>query len=143
MTLLFRVDGEPQPWPKENRANRNGKIWTYYRDPDGSKRAWREKVKLACIAACQGKPVPVFVRDVPVVVSYEFYCPKTVSCKHRFMVIKPDLDNLEYAVTNALNGVAYHDDRQIVARGKSFKMFADGFDPHAIIKIESFTDNTN
>ena len=131
--ILFKVPGIPRPWPKENNAiSSSGRRIVYHRDPTGELRQWRELVAIMARSAIDGA---MFERGSPLVTSYEFYCPKPPNGKYPYMVTKPDLDNLGYAITNTLQGIAYADDCQIVHRTET-KIYADGFEPHAIIKIE-------
>lgn len=78
----------------------------------------------------------------PVAVSYTFYLPipKTTSrvksgqmdrnmIKH---IVKPDLDNLAYIVTNAMKGIIYNDDSQIVEKHER-KVY--GLEPRIVVEI--------
>ena len=56
-------------------------------------------------------------KDTPLSVSVDFYItrPKSVSVKKRpFPTVKSDLDNYEKALLDALNGIVWKDDSQIV-----------------------------
>ena len=133
--IIFRVPGTPQPWPKkELTRNRAGRPVIYARDKHGDKKRWIEAVKVAGMAAM--KRQPSIEAGVPVILSCEFYLPQPKKPQHKYMVVKPDLDNLAYAIANALSGVCYHDDRQIVQM-TAVKLYAFGsFEPHALVKIE-------
>ena len=79
----------------------------------------------------------------------KIYCyhsiPKSVSNKKRSLMIahrirpakKPDFDNMAKVVTDALNGIAYHDDNQIVD-GMVRKF--DDEQPRVEIQIKSIND---
>lgn len=50
--------------------------------------------------------------------------------------VKPDCDNIIKAVLDALNGVAYDDDAQVVAVSCSKRYAAEGEDAHITVRIE-------
>jgi len=138
--MIFKVTGTPQPWPKKTLAPKKGGgmrlVPTDVRKVKGvkvygTKQRWIDAVRLAALA----KRPHLIPLGTSVVVSYEFYLPKPKKPKYKYMVTTPDLDNLAYAVTNALKGIIYHDDCQVVQM-TAVKIYADGFEPHAIIKIE-------
>jgi Holliday junction resolvase RusA-like endonuclease len=78
----------------------------------------------------------------PVSVSYSFYLPipkatsrvKTGQMDRNMIkhISKPDLDNLAYLVTNAMKGIIYHDDSQIVEK---YERKQYGLDPRIVIEI--------
>jgi len=140
--MIFKVPGIPQPWPKKTLAPKRGggmrMVPTDARKVKGvrvygTKQRWIEAVRLFAALAMRGRDL--LGPDVAVVASYEFYLPKPKRPKYKYMVTTPDLDNLAYAVTNALRGIVYRDDCQVVQM-TAVKIYADGFEPHAIIKIE-------
>ena len=144
--ILFKVPGIPQPWPKKTLAPKTGGgmrlVPTDVRKVHGikvygGKQRWIEAVRLFAALAMRGHEL--LGPNVAVVVSYEFYLPKPKRAKYRYMVTTPDLDNLAYAVTNALKGVVYKDDCQVVQM-TAVKIYADGFDPHAVIKISTLEE---
>lgn len=47
-------------------------------------------------------------------------------------ISKPDLDNLAYLVTNAMKGIIYQDDSQIVEK---YERKQYGLDPRIVIEI--------
>lgn len=53
-------------------------------------------------------------RYEPVKLVYKFWRVRPPSNKYPLPVTTPDLDNYAYLVTNALSGVCYYDDNQIV-----------------------------
>jgi crossover junction endodeoxyribonuclease RusA len=63
-----------------------------------------------------GEDGPHFVKHVPVEISliFHFRRPETASKKRKRVVVKPDLDKLLRATLDALTGVVFHDDAQVV-----------------------------
>ena len=77
------------------------------------------------------------------VIAY-FRIPKSYSRKRREKILagkefptkKPDIDNIEKIITDALNGLAYHDDSQIVWC-LGLKVYGEpDEDPHVDVMIE-------
>jgi len=144
--ILFKVYGIPQPWPKKTLAPKKGggmrMVPTDVRKVKGvkvygTKQRWIDAVQLSASLAMKGQEV--LALKVPVIVSYEFYLSKPKSAKRKYMTTVPDLDNLAYAVTNALKGIVYEDDSQVVQM-TAVKIYADGLPPHAIIKVSRLED---
>ena len=74
-------------------------------------------------------------------IDFYMYIPKNTSKKRRKLkndkqilpTKKPDFDNLTKSITDALNGLAFKDDNQIV-EAHIYKYYSD--DPRAEVKIE-------
>lgn len=64
-------------------------------------------------------------KHVPVIVSYEFYMerPPSIPKKRKLLVVKPDLDKLIRSTTDALTGILYADDSQIVGYERTGKHY--------------------
>ncbi|HUS78578.1 MAG TPA: RusA family crossover junction endodeoxyribonuclease [Patescibacteria group bacterium] len=78
--------------------------------------------------------------DWPVVVTLIFYMPRPKSRRLDIWVpTTPDLDNLEKSILDALNGVAYTDDRLVVAKSSSKRYVTDG-EPRVSITVTSIRD---
>ncbi|UCH57047.1 MAG: RusA family crossover junction endodeoxyribonuclease [Candidatus Bathyarchaeota archaeon] len=76
----------------------------------------------------------------PVVVSMTFYMPRPKSRRLDFWVpTVPDLDNLEKSVLDALNEVAYSDDRLVVVKSSSKRYVQDG-EPRVRVTVTSISD---
>lgn len=131
-TIQFRVDGEPQPFPKKRSSRKTGMIYTH--DPGGAKRGWMQAVahfgELAMRAAGL---VQAFGPGDPIAMHCVFYRTKPTSCPKRITrpITKPDLDNYAYSISNALIGVCYHDDSRVVAQLIE-KRFADKEHPAGV-----------
>lgn len=108
--MQFVVDGEPVPKSRPRFAN--GRAYTPKRTKD-----FEQKVR----EAYTGEMYPT---DIPLMVLITAYLaiPKSARAKVSEGMIKgvirplkrPDADNIAKSITDALNGVAYADDKQIV-----------------------------
>ena len=112
--ISFTVYGEPIPW---KRPRFNGKSKHVYED--SKVREYKAKV----IEAFEESGGKVYEKDVPLRMSVRFYLqvPKSASIKKVadliskfFPTKRPDNDNLYKGIADALNGIAYYDDSQIV-----------------------------
>ena len=131
--IQFRVIGEPQPFPKKQINRKTGMV--YARDPHGHKYGWMQAVRLTCQTAMKEIDHKIYPEDAPVSLKVTFYRTRPKSCKRMPRPFtKPDVDNLAYAVTNALNGVAYWDDSRVCDLTVS-KRWADGCDPGVFVVI--------
>ena len=74
-------------------------------------------------------------------IDFYMYIPKNTSKKRRKLkndkeilpTKRPDFDNLTKSITDALNGLAFEDDNQIV-EAHIYKYYSD--EPRAVVKIE-------
>ena len=125
--ISFTVYGEPIPWKRarattvivkedENGKKKKSKI-RFFEDSKVSD--YKKKV----IEAFEDSGGKVYEKDVPLRMSVRFYLqvPKSAS-KNKvadliskfFPTKRPDNDNLYKGIADALNGIAYYDDSQIV-----------------------------
>jgi Holliday junction resolvase RusA-like endonuclease len=141
--LVFEIIGIAQPkgstrafvplaWAKRAvAANRQPRAVITSDNP--RTRAWADRVAEAA-AAVAGEGL--FLG--PIALELTFYLPRPQSLPRRVVhhLKKPDLDKLIRATNDALTGVLYRDDAQIVEIRAS-KLYAAGLAaPHAIITIE-------
>ena len=73
--------------------------------------AYEKVVALAAKAAMRGNTPPIIG---PVSVDIKFFLARPKSNKSTEPVVKPDIDNLAKSVCDALNGIVWKDDSQIV-----------------------------
>lgn len=118
MIINFTVPGAPQGKARARtvRNKYTGKIHSY--TPD--KTAYYEKA----VAVAYKNATNIVFNDEPILMHIYAYCPMPKSFSKRkrieaaecriFPTAKPDCDNIAKAVCDALNGVAYKDDKQIV-----------------------------
>ena len=113
--IYFVVDGEVRPKDRP-RFTKNGRIFTPKKTVD-----YENKVKGAYLSEY---PTGMAFPDEAVEMVLNIYVevPKSYSKKKRDHMIcfeyptkKPDIDNQIKAIADALNGVAYTDDKQIVS----------------------------
>ena len=113
--MEFIVEGEPQGKARPRFSRRSGTVYT------PSKTARYEKQIKAAFLAAGGKMIPSDCY-VSVTVNAYFSIPKSytkgkrLACQHNMNrpAKKPDADNILKAVLDALNGVAYEDDKQVI-----------------------------
>ena len=131
--VLFTVPGEPCPWT----------VWTR-RGPKPvgfeNMEVWQEAIQVAAIRACGGKPL----WDGPIKLEMEFWrqilpsAPKKPDSltlwKERHIIMRPDCLNYAKAAEDALKGIIFNDDRQVVAliSSKQYSLHA----PLTRIKVE-------
>ena len=110
----FIVYGEPMAW---KRPRFNGKSKHVYEDPTFGE--YKKKV----IEAFEESGGKVYEKDLPLRMIVDIYMgvPKSASFKKQYDLIaygrptkRPDNDNIYKGIADALNGVAYYDDSQIV-----------------------------
>lgn len=115
MKVFFEVYGKPQGKARP-RMTRSGHVYTPHETLQ-----YEQRVRSAYQSACDCKG---YFRDEPVrVVINVFYdIPKSTPKKMLPQILrsnllptkKPDTDNIAKIICDALNGVAYGDDKQIV-----------------------------
>ena len=128
--VSFYTPGIPAPQGSKTGYIRGGRVVLV----ESSKKVkpWREAVALVARRHC---PEPL---DGPVRVTVDFIMPRPKSLPKRVKqhVKRPDLDKLLRSTNDALTGIAYQDDSQIVSiHGTKHYCHPDS-DPGAIITIE-------
>lgn len=105
-------------------------------------KSYRQEVAKAALAERNriGIYEIIFSKHVPVVATFKFYFakPESVSKKRGAHVVRPDVSKLIRATEDALTGIVYLDDAQIVEE-HAYKFY--GMPERVEIKIEGkFTD---
>jgi Holliday junction resolvase RusA-like endonuclease len=122
MAITFSVPGDPVPQPRPRVSTRGGFARAYVpkTHPVHAYRAAIAEAARAADAGVHGDPVEV-------VIDFVFARPKSHSNKSGLKpdaprLPRPDIDNLEKAVLDSLNGVAWEDDTQVarVVKEKSY-----------------------
>ncbi len=138
MTLTFAVRGKPQGKGRP-RFTRSGRAYTPKKTAD-----YEELIRSCYRLQCRDKKLP---EGVPLRLRITAYFPipkNTPKAERRAMAEgsikpakKPDGDNIEKAVADALNGTAYGDDRMIVSASWEKLYAADEEHAGLIVTIES------
>lgn len=129
--VRFEVIGQPVPKSRPRVVTKGGRRFAY---TPKRVREWERIVKEEAQRHFE-RPF-----DWPVVVSMIFYMERPRSRRLDFWVsTTPDLDNIEKSVLDALNGVAYTDDRIVVAKSSSKRYVKDG-DPRVEITVTPIRD---
>ena len=131
MTIYFTVPGPPvgKARPKVVRA-KNGMSMTY--TPDKTV-AYEELVRLRFQESLEVRPFIPLQGALRIKIFAGYPIPKSTSKKHRAAMLagtelptkKPDWDNIGKIICDALNGVAYEDDKQ-VTESQMRKRYIDG-----------------
>lgn len=129
--MTFRVPGRPVPMSRPRLSK--GRVYL----PDKDVRA-KANIR-AAISAIWGIDRYAIYKDLPLYVSCDFvYCgkPERLGAPYRS---RPDVDNLLKTVLDALTGVIYDDDSQVVCvTGR--KLY--GAEDMTKIRVEWLTDET-
>ena len=129
--IKFIIDGEPKGKGRP-RFTRGGHAYT----PQGTVE-YENLVRASYIKA--GK---VYFSNIPLGMEISAYykIPKSTSKKKRAELLnsrpmkKPDYDNIAKIITDALNGLAYEDDRFIV-EASQHKFYAENDNPRVEVRI--------
>ena len=118
-SLLIRINGMPQGKARP-RFTKGGRAYT----PQKTRR-YEEAVREAALLAAQAQGFVKHDKDTPLeaCVTAWFPVPASWPKKKRAAALsgalyptgKPDADNIAKAVLDAVNGIAFHDDKQIVS----------------------------
>lgn len=108
MRVSFTVEGNPVPKARARTVRKGGRTWSF---TPKKVAVWEKVVKEE---ASKHFPEPF---NGPVALSLAFFMKRPKSRKKdNFVMTTPDLDNLEKAFLDGLNGVAYDDDKQVVVK---------------------------
>lgn len=134
-TISFVVQGEPIAKGRPRFSRRGSFIHTY--TPEKTK-DYESLVQQNYTAQCNGE----YAGDSPMIINIDAYfpIPKSVSKIKRQKMIsneikktsRPDVDNVGKSICDALNGLAWKDDSQIV-EATIRKFYSDA--PHVVVTI--------
>lgn len=118
--VYFIVEGEAVG-KQRPRFSRVGGFVKAYTPAKTAK--YEEKVKACYLDECRYQPMRWANKEpLEMIVNAYFEIPKSASKKNKLEMLmngrptkKPDADNILKAVADSLNGVAFHDDSQIVS----------------------------
>lgn len=111
--FVFRVDGHPVPQgSKKYMGHRGGK--PILLESAGGLKSWRENIAWQARSAAIGTSK---INEGPVKVKllFEFHRPKSAPRSRMRPSVRPDIDKLARAALDALTGVLFRDDSQVVS----------------------------
>lgn len=115
--ISFEIPGDPRGKGRPKFARRGDFVQTYTDDKTAS---YENLVSLAARDAMKGRPL--FSGPMHFEMVATFKVPASMSAKKREAMLlgeikptkKPDLDNIQKAVLDGMNGVVFEDDAQVV-----------------------------
>lgn len=130
MEITFDVLGRPAPQGSKKSIGNNRFIEASKFLP-----AWRTAVSLAAELAVSEQNWARVSGPVELEVMFYLERPSSISSNKRpYPIVPPDIDKLLRGVGDALSGVIYDDDSQIV-RILAWKQYADKREPGAFIRV--------
>jgi len=137
---IFVIMGIPKSQPRNRHRmvkTKAGKVFTMNYEPEEAAMA-KENTRAQIV-----NQLPTFIpRNVPIICNIEAYLPRpknhyrsngeVKSAAPRFCTSKPDKDNLEKAIYDAMTGVVWMDDCQVVD-GRLVKFYGDV--PKVVVKV--------
>lgn len=139
-SIIIKVDGEPQPQPKDTRNKYGG---MRHRDKDGRKYAWSQLVRvMATTTVSRGLGDEVmFPKGTAVRLGVEVRVRKPKRNKKRFPTQVPDWSNYRYFIENILEGVVYYNDCQVIGPLPGDKRWClEGEEPGVTITVTEVND---
>ncbi len=132
--VSFEVGGDPVPKARARTVRKGGRTWSFTpkKVADWEKRVKEEAVKHFA------EP---FEGPVALTLGFHMKRPKSRR-KDNFVETTPDLDNLEKAVLDGLNGVAYTDDRLVVVKSAA-KLYVREGEPRVSVVVTSLVDQAS
>lgn len=124
--MIFQVIGKPRGKARPRFDGRHKRTFT-----PSSTAEYERLVRQAYISS--GGYLLSETAPIKIMIVAQF--KKAVSSKKEAPTMKPDNDNIEKAVCDALNGIAYKDDSQIV-HSEVRKVWAKDGIPKVTVKIE-------
>lgn len=142
--ITFTVLGAPVPQGSKRAFVNKFTMRAQIVEDNVRTRPWRQDVALMASQAMRGQQ-PI-ARGVGVVVETAFYFQRPKGhyrangelkpSAPKYPAGKPDLDKLKRAILDALTGIAFVDDSQVVGFGDTRKRWADLVSPSAVIRVE-------
>ncbi len=128
MRVIFTIPGPPKGKARPRIVRNHGKVHSY--TPNATV-AYEELVRIRYLQA-EGGTIKL-QGPIEIIITAGFPIPKSASIRKREQMLrgeilptkKPDCDNIEKIVCDALNGIAYRDDAQIT-EAHVRKVYVDG-----------------
>lgn len=139
--MRIEVFGQPQGKQRAKVSMRGGFARAYTPEKTAS---YENLINLSYIKALDGRQTPYWEKPVRIKITACYGIPKSFSKKRVTEALKgvirpqtkPDIDNVVKVVCDALNNVAYHDDKQVI-EVVACKFYSN--EPKLVIEIDEFT----
>lgn len=112
MTATFTVLGHPEPQGSSKAFIPKGWSRAVITGANSKNKPWRQQVAGCALTEMNGNPPTP--EAISVKIAFYFLRPKSVSKKITHKTTKPDIDKLARSVLDALTGICYVDDSQVV-----------------------------
>lgn len=119
MDLSFTVYGVPTPQGSMKAFVPKGSRRAYLTTDNKKLKPWRQEVSGTAKVAMQGEPPANRKIGVELYLDFFFDRPSSVSKKVPDKTTKPDMDKLLRGIFDALTGIAFEDDSQVVRSGQT------------------------
>ena len=139
MRIVFTLNGDPVGWERTGYNHRTGAKYTQKRTRQRETDiAWAYKRAGGRLQASTSDFVRLSVFSIYPIPKSASKAKKTAMADGRILpTVKPDVDNVLKLIMDALNGVAYLDDKQVVD-ARCAKMYADN--PCTIVSLETVSN---
>jgi crossover junction endodeoxyribonuclease RusA len=136
--LAFRVYGVPQPKGSTRAFLPKGSRFPVVTSANAKVKPWAQEISGAAASIARG----LDTTDRAISVQLDFYLSRPASAPKRVWapIRKPDLDKLVRAVLDALTGIAWRDDAQVVSI-QTTKRFATPVEPPGVSVSVSLEGN--
>lgn len=124
--MVFQIIGKPKGKARPRFDGRHRRTFTPAVTADYERQIRQAYISSGGYLLSETKPIKILI-----IAQFK----KAVSSKKDAPTIKPDWDNIGKAVCDALNGIAYKDDSQVVS-AKVYKVWAEDSIPKVTVKIE-------
>lgn len=136
--VVFTVPGKPQGKARA-RTTKTGHTYT------PKKTVMYENLVKTCFMESQPRQTWFDGEPLDVKIYARFPIPKSITKRHRMEIIvghimptiTPDADNIAKVICDALNGVAYYDDRQICRLEVNKEYVLEDTPAHVTVSIEA------
>lgn len=138
MTVQFTVYAKPEPQGSIRAFMIGGRPRLTSDNKD--LKSFRQQVSLAALTEMREAKKELILRKVPVRLTLTFFFSRPLSkSKKAHMTVLPDLDKLIRSVGDALSGICYADDSQVIEVNAS-KAYEQP--ERVIVQVESLDSNT-
>ena len=94
--------------------------------------AWREDVAGQVLSAKNKYRLQYFEKGTPLGIAFTFRMTRPKSVTRKYPTVPPDLNNIIKPIEDAMKGILFHDDRDIVEYGRTKKIYCEPGEPPGV-----------